>query len=100
MTVEGAVVLLDGAPDTAQVGTAPGQQWLWNSFETAPAARSVPRHLEDNAERLRARYLAFVHDLGEHRVSGRNIREWLTCADGFGYWWTTQVAEKSPLKTL
>lgn len=61
--------------------------------------RSVPRYLEEHAERVRERYLAFVHDLGEARIAGACLREHLDLGDGFSFWWLTQLAEKSPFKS-
>lgn len=74
---------------------------LWDLEAEAPigalqwrnaAPGSVPAHLEANADRLRAKYLVFIRDFGE-RVSGA-----LT-DDGFNFWWTTRLAEKSPFKS-
>lgn len=71
----------------------------WNGYAEGPKRRSVLRHLEANAERLRERYLAYVYGLGEARLDGRSVIEHFARPDGFSYWWMTQVAEKSPLKS-
>jgi surface carbohydrate biosynthesis protein (TIGR04326 family) len=60
---------------------------------------SIPRYLENNAERLRAKYLALIHDLGETRVMGRRVIDHLDMGDGFSLWWMTELAEKSPFKS-
>jgi surface carbohydrate biosynthesis protein (TIGR04326 family) len=60
---------------------------------------SVPRYLEEHADRLRARYLAFIHDLGEQRIDGKSVVEHLDLGDGFSFWWMTRLAEKSPFKS-
>jgi len=75
-----------------------GETYLWRSHAGEPEL-SVPRRLETHAARLRSRYLAFVHDLGETRVSGRSVVEHLALNDGFSLWWMTLVAEKSPFKS-
>jgi surface carbohydrate biosynthesis protein (TIGR04326 family) len=71
----------------------------WQSYYEATRVFSLPRYLEEHAERIRSRYLAFVHDLGEWCFAGRRIIDHLEIEDGFSFWWMTQVAEKSPLKS-
>jgi len=75
-----------------------GDVLFWRSYGDG-AGTSVPRHLEDNAQRLRAAYLAFVRDLGKTRVSGRTVIEHLSLPDGFSLWWMTLVCEKNPFKS-
>lgn len=72
-----------------------GEVIRWRSY----AGRSVPAHLEAHAERFRAKYLAFIHDLGESRIAGKSVVEHLALDDGFSFWWTTRLAEKSPFKS-
>lgn len=67
---------------------------LWRSYEVSSNATSIPRLVEGNAERLRARYLAWVHDLGEMPVRGARVVDHLELRPGFSYWWMTQLAEK------
>jgi surface carbohydrate biosynthesis protein (TIGR04326 family) len=59
----------------------------------------VPRHLEEHAERIRRKYLAFIHDLGELQIDGRAVVDHFDLGDGFSYWWMSPLAEKSPLKS-
>ena len=72
--------------------------WYWRKYAPDDRAESVPRYLESHGERLRARYLAFIHELGERQIDGRRLVEHLDLGDGFSFWWMTQLAEKSPLK--
>lgn len=74
-----------------------GDILYWRSYAGGEA--SVPRYLENHAERLRARYLEFVHDLGESRVAERTLIELLSLSDGFSFWWMTLLAEKSTYKS-
>lgn len=76
-----------------------GEVLCWQSYACAPSGTSVPRYLEDHAERLRSRYLAFIYDLGECRIDGKRIVEHLDLGDGFSFWWMTQLSEKSPFKS-
>lgn len=71
----------------------------WSGYAEPTGVTSVPRYLEQHAERLRAKYLAFVHDLGERSLGGRRLREHFTVADGYSFWWMNRVAEKSPFKS-
>lgn len=80
-------------PDTT------GEVLCWQSYVQRDLVSSVPRYLEDHAERLRAKYLAFIHDLGERRLDGKRVVEHLDLGDGFSFWWMTQLAEKSPFKS-
>lgn len=91
-------ILDGGLPPAAKIddGTA---VLIWNSYAAEAPAASVPAYLEQHGERLRARYLAFVHDLGESVVAGRRLVDHFRQRDGFSYWWMNRVAEKSPFKS-
>src|SRR5580704_3743461 len=72
---------------------------FWQSYTECGAISSIPRYLEDNAARIRSKYLAFIHDLGERRIAGKRVVDHLDLGDGFSLWWMTHLAEKSPLKS-
>lgn len=72
---------------------------IWSSYGAEPPAVSVPAFLEQHSERLRAKYLAFIHDLGESVVQGRRVVDHFRQRDGFSFWWMNRVAEKSPSKS-
>jgi surface carbohydrate biosynthesis protein (TIGR04326 family) len=55
--------------------------------------------MEANGLRVRKKYLAFIHDLGESRIAGKRVVDHLDMGDGFSLWWMTLLAEKSPLKS-
>jgi surface carbohydrate biosynthesis protein (TIGR04326 family) len=71
----------------------------WQSYTEGCAISSVPRYLEDHAVRIRSKYLAFIHDLGERRIAGKRVVDHLDLGDGFSLWWMTHLAEKSPFKS-
>jgi surface carbohydrate biosynthesis protein (TIGR04326 family) len=71
----------------------------WQSYTEGDAISSIPRYLEDHAARIRQKYLAFIHDLGERLIAGKRVVDHLDLGDGFSLWWMTQLAEKSPLKS-
>jgi surface carbohydrate biosynthesis protein (TIGR04326 family) len=71
----------------------------WQSYAHGKSTWSVPGYLEAHAERIRQKYLAFIHDLGEHLIAGKRVVDHLDLGDGFSLWWMTMLAEKSPLKS-
>jgi surface carbohydrate biosynthesis protein (TIGR04326 family) len=71
----------------------------WRSYTNEGRLRSIPHYLESHAERLRRKYLAFIHDLGERRIAGKRIVDHLEVVEGLSLWWMTQLAEKSPFKS-
>lgn len=90
------IVLVDDVP--APAGAA-AQVLRWAGYGEGPGVTSVPRYLERHGERLRATYLAFVHDLGEAVIGGRPLRQHFETGDGYSLWWMNRVAEKSPFKS-
>jgi surface carbohydrate biosynthesis protein (TIGR04326 family) len=71
----------------------------WQSYDQHAGRLSVPRYLEQHSDRLRAKYLAFIHDLGETRIGSKRLVEHLALDGEFSFWWMNQVAEKSPFKS-
>lgn len=71
----------------------------WNGYVEGAGegrrTRSILRYVDRNAERLRGKYLRWVHDAGETVIDGRSLIDRLTFEDGFSYWWMTLIAEKS-----
>ena len=69
---------------------------LWRSFAIGNSADyvSIPRLVEENADLLRSRYLAWIFELGETPVKGRRLIDCLEIRAGFSYWWMTLLAEK------
>ena len=81
-------------------GLPPDGDWtmmLWRgSTESAfQNAVSIPKLVEDNADVLKARYLAWIYDLGEKRIDGRRLVDHLELRPSFSYWWMTAIAQKS-----
>ena len=57
------------------------------------------RYAEAHGERLRRKYLAWIHDLGESQIDGKRLIDHLAVDNGLSYWWLTLLAEKSPWKS-
>ena len=68
--MSGALVVWDqpGDPPHSEV-----EVLLWQGYGAADSETSVPRYLELHAERIRSKYLAFVHDLGESPIAGKRL---------------------------
>jgi surface carbohydrate biosynthesis protein (TIGR04326 family) len=56
---------------------------------------SLPKLVEEHADSLRERYLAWIYDLGEAHIEGKRLVDHLELRPGFSYWWMTLIAEKS-----
>ena len=54
----------------------------------------MPQQVEQHADALRARYLAWIHDLGEARIDGKRVIDQLALRPGFSYWWMSSLAQK------
>ena len=95
------------ADKPCDLGEEPFDQLLfWQSYcvEKFPDAISIPELLEINADFLRKRYLALIHDLGEAQVGSLKLQDRLKLRPAFSYWWMTLIVEKcnfakSPLIT-
>ncbi len=80
-------------------GPPPAGDWtpiLWRGFGEDGASEmvSIPTLIEMDAEILRARYLAWVYELGERRIKGMRLVDQLGARPGFSFWWMTLLAEK------
>lgn len=73
--------------------------YLWNGYNEKGNVKSLMRYLETNGDRLRAKYMDFIHDLGEARVDGKRVVEVLAFDNSFSLWWMSLLAEKSPYKS-
>lgn len=76
-----------------------GQVYTWNGYLEEDSIHSVFRYVEAHGERLRRKYVAWVHDLGESRIRAKRLIDHLALKDGLSYWWMTVFAEKSPWKS-
>ena len=76
-----------------------GQVYLWNGYEETDSVHSVLQYVEAHSERLRGKYLSWIHELGEHEIEGTRLIDVLMLEDGFSYWWMTLLVEKSLWKS-
>jgi surface carbohydrate biosynthesis protein (TIGR04326 family) len=68
---------------------------LWQDFTVDETYEtSIPQLVEDNADFLRAKYLAFIYELGELQIGKRQVKDQLKIYQNFSYWWMTLLVEK------
>jgi len=77
----------------------PEVEWkvvFWQNYSTAQYydGISIPQYIEDNDEKIKATFLAWVYELGETIVGSASIKEILKLEDGLSYWWMTPFSEK------
>jgi surface carbohydrate biosynthesis protein (TIGR04326 family) len=80
-------------------GPPPDGDWitiLWSSFEGSSDTNiiSIPALVEEQADALRTRYLAWIYELGETLINGKRLIDHLELRPGFSYWWMTALPEK------
>ncbi|MBU2538862.1 MAG: hypothetical protein KKH22_10525 [Proteobacteria bacterium] len=85
-------------------GEPPKGEWiqvLWRGYGQGgdAAGYSIPRFVEEHADTLRARFLAWLHELGETQLDGRRFLDCLTLRPGLSYWWMTLLVEKNYCKS-
>jgi surface carbohydrate biosynthesis protein (TIGR04326 family) len=70
---------------------------FWNTYlqDDDPNQFSIPALVEENADNLRARYLACIHDIGETHVQGKRLIDHMQLRPEFSYWWMTLLAHKA-----
>ncbi len=69
----------------------------WSKFFTPAHSHgeiSLPRYVEDNDDKLKERFLAFVREVGESQIADKSIIEHLRVLPEFSYWWMTLFACK------
>lgn len=69
---------------------------LWRSYIENQHEKSVsiPRLVDNNYNVLKARYLAWIFDLGEGVSRGKRVVDHLELRPGLSFWWMTLISEK------
>ena len=75
----------------------PDGEWvtvLWREFRDRQSAtvHSLPLQVEEQASALRARFLAWLFELGESLIDGRRLVDHLELRPGFSFWWMTLLS--------
>ncbi|MDQ6770844.1 MAG: hypothetical protein M3Z54_12750 [Gemmatimonadota bacterium] len=83
----------------AQPGDGAWLLYRWSGYEEHGSVRSLLRYVETRGERLREKYLSWIHELGETRIKGKRVIDHLAIEPGLSYWWMTLFVEQSPWKS-
>jgi surface carbohydrate biosynthesis protein (TIGR04326 family) len=80
-------------------GVAPAGDWTtlhWQQYphNNNPNDISIVQLVEQNADELRSKYLAWIYDLGETKIEGKRVIDHLAIRPGFSYWWTSSIGQK------
>jgi surface carbohydrate biosynthesis protein (TIGR04326 family) len=73
--------------------------YRWQGYAENANVHSLLHYVETHGERLRQKYLAWIHDLGEVQIGGKRLIDQLVLKSGLSYWWLTLLVEKSPWKS-
>jgi surface carbohydrate biosynthesis protein (TIGR04326 family) len=71
---------------------------LWQQFLPDVASEgmySLPQEVHHDRDRLRASYLAWLHEVGQRPRGGRSLRDRMQIRPGLSYWWMTIPADFS-----
>jgi len=68
----------------------------WDGHGGKGQVHSLLDYAEENGERLRRKYLAWIHEIGESRIDGKRLIDRLVLKNGMSYWWMTPLVEKCP----
>ena len=94
MTID-VLTLWDSGADPSEHA---GRVYRWNGYTEKNFAYSLLLYVEIHGERLRRKYLSWIHELGESRLDGKRLIDHLAFEDGLSYWWLTLFVEQSPWK--
>ncbi len=76
-----------------------GLLYCWNGYLEKDSVFSILKYVDINANQLRKKYLAWIHDIGNEEIDGKTLTEHLVCDDNLSYWWLTLFVEQSPWMT-
>lgn len=92
-------ILIWDSPENLTTGICDGKQSIvfWQGYSTygLPDSVSIPCWVEEHAESLRRRFLAWVHEVGETVIRGKRLVDHLQLRPGFSAWWISLLSEKS-----
>ncbi len=71
------------------------QIYCWNGYAEKDSVHSLLRYVDTHGDRLRRKYLTWIHKLGESQIAGKRLIDHLALKDGLSYWWMTLFVEKS-----
>ena len=86
--------------DGVRVPTSDENYYInWNGYSESANEVSLLAYIETHSDRLKSKFLKWIHDLGNCQVNETSVTEHLTLEEGFSYWWMTLLTEKSIYKS-
>jgi surface carbohydrate biosynthesis protein (TIGR04326 family) len=76
-----------------------GDVFLWHSNRADDGFHSILDFVENNDFKLRAKYLSFIHDVGQHIINGQSIAHHLCDSKGYSVWWMSKINERSHINS-
>ena len=71
----------------------------WNRNLVLSKNLSLINYIENNPYRIKKKYLSFIHNLGNQKVSKKSLSNLLVDKKGYNLWWMSLLAEKSNYKS-
>ena len=80
-------------------GSPPCGNWsrvLWRRYPDAEdtEAISITQRVEQNADQLRARYLAWIYEFGQACIDDQRVIDHLALRPGLSFWWMGSLAQQ------
>ena len=72
---------------------------IWNGYQDKQNFTSIPKYLEDNANKFKKKYIEFIHDIGTKNISNKNLSQLLKINKNYNLWWMSLLTEKSHYKS-
>ena len=72
---------------------------IWNGHEKNDKYISISSRLEDNSDKIKKKYIKFIHDLGEEKIDNKNLKSHLKIKENYNLWWMSLLTEKSHYKS-
>ena len=73
--------------------------YIWDGYQDKENYISIPKYLDDNAEKFRKKYIEFIHDLGTKNILNKNLAQHLKINNNYNLWWMSLLIEKSHYKS-
>lgn len=82
-----------------EITDSKGIIYTWNGYSENQTRKSILKFVENSGDRLKCKYLEYIHDIAEFEYNNLKIREHLELKSGLSLWWMSLMAEKNPWKS-
>jgi len=73
--------------------------YTWSGYSEKNNIKSLLRYVDSNGIQFRGSYIRWIHELGESKIKGKPIVDYLSIDNKTSLWWLTSFVEKSPWKS-